>query len=144
VSVAREAVDVLDAAVAIDAPEPSPMLYGDRPALVRVLVNLLENAIRHGRGTVRLRVLEEGGDVLLAVEDDGPGIAASDLGHVFEPHFRADRARNSATGGAGLGLAIVERLTTAHGGSVRAENRREGGARFVVRLPAGAARHGSG
>jgi signal transduction histidine kinase len=143
-SLARDAANVLDAPVVIEAPDASPALYGDRAALVRVLVNLLENAVRHARGTVRLRVLADGDDVLLAVEDDGPGIAAADLRHVFEPHFRADRARNSATGGAGLGLAIVERLTTAHGGTVHVENRPDGGARFVVRLPALAARQGSG
>ena len=59
----------------------------------------------------------------------------SDLPQLFEPLFRADRTRNSATGGAGLGLAIVQRLTAAHGGSVHAENRPGGGACFVVRYP---------
>jgi signal transduction histidine kinase len=73
--------------------------------------------------------------VLFEVLDDGPGIAPDDLPHLFEPLFRADRTRNSATGGAGLGLAIVKRLTAAHGGEVQAENRPEGGARFVVRYP---------
>jgi signal transduction histidine kinase len=73
------------------------------------------------------------------VEDDGSGIAEADLPQLFDPLFRADRTRNSATGGAGLGLAIVQRLTHAHGGEVRAENRREGGARFVVRIPAATA-----
>ena len=77
----------------------------------------------------------EGDEVLFEVLDDGPGIAPDDLPQLFEPLFRADRTRNSATGGAGLGLAIVQRLTAAHGGSVHAENRPERGARFVVRLP---------
>ena len=111
-------------------------MAGDRAALLRVLVNLLDNAVRHADDTVVLRVAADGGDVLFVVEDDGPGIADEDLPLLFDPLFRADRTRNSATGGTGLGLAIVQRLTLAHGGSVCAENRREGGARFVVRVPA--------
>jgi signal transduction histidine kinase len=82
--------------------------------------------------------------VVFEVLDDGPGIAPGDLPQLFEPLFRADRTRNSATGGAGLGLAIVQRLTAAHGGSVHAENRPEGGALFVVRLPRRGAERTSG
>jgi signal transduction histidine kinase len=100
-----------------------------------VLVNLLDNAVRHARSEVELRVRAEGEEVLFEVLDDGPGIAPDDLPQLFEPLFRADRTRNSATGGAGLGLAIVQRLTVAHGGDVQAENRPGGGARFVVRYP---------
>ena len=135
-ALAREAADMVAPRIAVDLPPAPPMLRGDHAALLRVLVNLLDNAVRHARSAVRLRVLEDGDDVLFAVEDDGPGIAAVDLPQLFDPLFRADPTRNSATGGAGLGLAIVQRLTTAHGGSVHAENRVDGGARFVVRLPA--------
>ncbi len=110
---ARSAADTVDARIVV---EVSPML--------RVLVNLLDNAMRHAASTVRLRVAASGEDVVFVVEDDGPGIAEADLPQLFDPLFRADRTRNSATGGAGLGLAIVERLTHAHGGEVRAENRR--------------------
>jgi signal transduction histidine kinase len=110
-------------------------LEGDRAALLRVLVNLLDNAVRHARSRVELRVQAEGDEVLFEVLDDGPGIAPADLPQLFEPLFRADRTRNSATGGAGLGLAIVQRLTAAHGGSVHAENRADAGARFVARYP---------
>ena len=104
-----------------------------------MLVNLLDNAVRHADAEVELRVAAEGDDVLFEVLDDGPGIADADLPQLFEPLFRADRTRNSATGGAGLGLAIVQRLTAAHGGTVRAENRPGRGARFLVRLPRRAA-----
>jgi signal transduction histidine kinase len=93
-----------------------------------VLVNLLDNAVRHARSEVELRVRAEGEEVLFEVLDDGPGIASDDLPQLFEPLFRADRTRNSSTGGAGLGLAIVQRLTAAHGGDVQAENRPEDGA----------------
>jgi signal transduction histidine kinase len=109
--------------------------------LLRVLVNLLDNAARHARSRVELRVSAGGEEVRFEIIDDGPGIDPVDLPQLFEPLFRADRTRNSATGGAGLGLAIVKRLTTAHGGSVQAENRAEGGACFTVRYPqAGAVR----
>jgi signal transduction histidine kinase len=95
--------------------------------------------VRHADSEVELRVGTEGDAVLFEVLDDGPGIARDDLPQLFDPLFRADRTRNSATGGAGLGLAIVQRLTAAHGGTVHAENRLEGGARFVVRVPRRAA-----
>jgi signal transduction histidine kinase len=69
------------------------------------------------------------------VADDGPGFAPEDLPHVFEPLFRGDRARATATGGAGLGLAIARRLVRAHGGEVDAVNGAAGGARVTVTLP---------
>ena len=135
VALAHEAADTVDPRIAVAAPTTPIALDGDHAALLRVLVNLLDNAVRHADVEVELRVRAEGGDVLFEVLDDGPGIAPDDLPQLFEPLFRADRTRNSATGGAGLGLAIVQRLTSAHGGSVVAGNRPEGGARFVVRLP---------
>ena len=135
VALAQEAADTVDPGIVVVAPATPPALDGDHGALLRVLVNLLDNAVRHADAEVELRVAAEGDDVLFEVLDDGPGIADHDLPQLFEPLFRADRTRNSATGGAGLGLAIVQRLTAAHGGSVQAENRPERGARFVVRLP---------
>jgi signal transduction histidine kinase len=134
-ALAHEAADTVDPRIRVVAGEGAIALDGDHPALLRVLVNLLDNAVRHARSEVALRVRAEGGDVLFEVKDDGQGIAPDDLPQLFEPLFRADRTRNSATGGAGLGLAIVQRLTAAHGGSVHAENRPEGGALFVVRVP---------
>jgi signal transduction histidine kinase len=135
VALAHEAADTVDPRIRVVVGEAEIALEGDHAALLRVLVNLLDNAVRHARAEVELRVSAEGDDVLFEVQDDGSGIAPDDLPQLFEPLFRADRTRNSATGGAGLGLAIVQRLTAAHGGSVGAENRPEGGARFVVRIP---------
>jgi signal transduction histidine kinase len=135
VALAHEAADMVDPRVAVVAAATPVALDGDRSSLLRVLVNLLDNAVRHARSEVELRVRAVGDEVLFEVSDDGPGIAPEDLPHLFEPLFRADRTRNSATGGAGLGLAIVERLTAAHGGHVHAENRPGEGARFVVRYP---------
>jgi signal transduction histidine kinase len=135
VALAHEAADTVDPGIRVVAGDGVIALNGDHPALLRVLVNLLDNAVRHARSDVELRVRKDGDDVRFEVRDDGPGIAPGDLPQLFEPLFRADRTRNSATGGAGLGLAIVQRLTAAHGGSVDAENTPAGGALFVVRIP---------
>jgi signal transduction histidine kinase len=109
---------------------------GDADALLRVLTNLLDNAIHHGRGRVVLAAQRSNGAVEVQVVDDGPGFAPDDLAHVFEPLFRSDRARATATGGTGLGLAIARRLARAHGGDVHADNGPGGGGRATVRLPA--------
>jgi signal transduction histidine kinase len=112
------------------------VVRGDADALLRVLTNLLDNAIRHGRGQVVLGARRVNGDVRVEVADDGPGFAPDDLPHVFEPLFRSDQARATATGGSGLGLAIARRLARAHGGDVEAANDPGGGARTTVVLPA--------
>ena len=112
------------------------IVRGDADALLRVLTNLLDNAIHHGRGRVVLAAHRNNGAVEVEVVDDGPGFAPDDLAHVFEPLFRSDRARASATGGTGLGLAIARRLARAPGGDVDADNDPGGGGRTTVRLPA--------
>ena len=132
---AREAADTVDPEIVVVAPDDAVVLDGDHAVVLRVLVNLLDNAARHARSRVELRVSAGGEEVRFEILDDGPGIDPDDLPQLFEPLFRADRTRNSATGGAGLGLAIVRRLTAAHGGSVEAGNRPEGGACFTVRYP---------
>ncbi|MFZ5818045.1 MAG: sensor histidine kinase [Bacillota bacterium] len=115
-------------------PEPCP-IRADRQMLGRVIDNLLENAIRHTPegGTVTLGWRREGDRARFWVQDTGPGIPPEDLGRVFQPLYRGDRARSTRTGGAGLGLAIARRLVEAHGGSIAVENRT--GARFTVTLP---------
>jgi signal transduction histidine kinase len=109
---------------------------GDADALLRVLTNLLDNALRHARSRVVLAARRAGDRVLVEIADDGPGFASDDLPHVFEPLFRADRSRASATGGTGLGLAIARRLARAHGGDVAVANAPGGGALATMRLPA--------
>lgn len=107
---------------------------GDRDGLRRVIANLAENAARHARGRVALSVVEEGGDVRLTVEDDGPGIAPADRDRVFERFVRLDEARARDAGGSGLGLAIVAELVAAHGGTVVIGHSPLGGTRVDVRL----------
>jgi two-component system sensor kinase ParS len=110
------------------------VVHADRTSLLRILVNILDNAIRHAHRRVEIAVSEDGPDLRFVVSDDGPGIDPDDLPHIFEPLFRADRTRNSATGGAGLGLAIVDRLAAAQGATVSADTAPSGGARFTVRF----------
>lgn len=110
----------------------------DPDKIERVLLNLLSNALRHTPhdGAVAVRV--EGGSpsVRVAVEDTGEGLPPGAEERAFESFWRADASRSSATGGAGLGLAIARGLVEAHGGRIWTEPRPGGGARFVFTLPA--------
>jgi signal transduction histidine kinase len=120
---------------------------GDRAQLERLVGNLLDNAVRHARDTVTIALTEETGDgsdstAVLVVADDGPGIAPEDRERVFERFTRLDDARAAADGGAGLGLAIARDIAERHGGRLRLEGDRSGGARFVLTLPVARARDG--
>jgi signal transduction histidine kinase len=97
--------------------------------------NLLDNARRHGREPVELRVQRSGGMLELHVLDSGDGFPGEYLPHAFERFSQADPAR--ASGGSGLGLAIVEAIAAAHGGEAHARNRPEGGADVWIAFPAG-------
>jgi two-component system OmpR family sensor kinase len=114
-----------------------PVLRADPQRLEQILGNLVDNALRHtpSGGTIRLNAKSEGGKMVIAVEDSGPGIPADQLDRIFERFYRLDPSRARSEGGTGLGLAIARKLAEAHGGSLRAENRSEGGARFTLRLP---------
>ncbi len=116
---------------------PLPPVAADPDRLAQLLANLLENAITFARTTVTvgLRDFAESGACVITVDDDGPGIAPSDLDRVFERFYRGDRGPNRPMG-SGLGLAIVAELAVAMGGSVRAESPLTdgGGSRFVVTL----------
>jgi signal transduction histidine kinase len=110
-------------------------LEGDPIALRRMVVNLVDNALKYGeRARLRLRVT--GDRCVLEVDDDGPGIPDGLQERVFEPFFRAEASRNRDTGGIGLGLAAVRAIVLDHGGEVSVGNRKEGGLRAAVTLPA--------
>jgi len=111
-------------------------VLGDERRLSEVLRNLLANAIRHtASGTVSANLSETDGHLRVAVTDTGEGIPAADLPYIFERFYRADGARASATGGAGLGLAIARRIVEDHGGKVFAESPPDGGATVGFTLP---------
>jgi len=109
----------------------------DEDLMRQVLANLIDNALRHGprHGTIRVSAAGFAGRVVLRVEDNGPGFPDDFLPRAFERFSRADAARGSADGGAGLGLAIVDLIVRAHGGRVQAGNRPEGGAVVTAEIP---------
>ena len=111
--------------------------YGalDMRLMERVLDNLLNNALRYCQHQVSVSLELEGSNATLVVEDDGPGIAPEERQRVFEPFVRLDPSRDRATGGCGLGLAIVHSIAQASGGSVTCEASDSGGARFCFRWP---------
>ena len=111
-------------------------ITADPAKLHDVLRNLVENAVHYSpdTATIRLEARRENGAVRISVSDSGPGIPPDDLSRVFERFYRVDKSR-SRPGGTGLGLAIVKHLVELHGGQASAENRPEGGARFVITLP---------
>ena len=116
------------------------IVTGDRLRLEQALGNLVDNALRHGSGTVRLEAGERRNGVLeLRVSDDGTGFPPEFVPHAFERFSRSDVAR--AGGGVGLGLAIVDAIARAHGGTTSAANPPAGGALVIVRLPAAATVH---
>jgi signal transduction histidine kinase len=112
-------------------------LVAIRPGGVeRIVGNLIDNALRHARSCVIVRVEIVAAEVVLTCEDDGDGIPADEIELLFEPFWRGV----AGPGGSGLGLAIARELAAACGGSIAAENRASGGAALVVRLPRSDAR----
>ncbi len=108
---------------------------GDAIALRRLFANLIDNALRYG--TSAAVTLEQGGaEIIVTIDDDGPGIPQLERSAVFEPFYRIEPSRSRETGGAGLGLAIARAIVEAHGGRISADDAPQGGARIRVVLPA--------
>ncbi len=115
----------------------TPEVIGDESRLRQVLGNLVANALQHTPESagVTVRVGTRAEDAVVEVVDEGPGMTAEDSRRVFERFYRADASRTRASGGAGLGLSIVDSLVFAHGGSVSVASVPGQGSRFEVRLP---------
>jgi len=114
-----------------------PIVFPCEPAMIKRMVrNLLVNAQLHGQsGAIRAELLREGAQVLLAVEDDGPGVPESERERIFAPFYRAPGPRPPGDTGLGLGLALVRQVARYHGGDVAYVARQPSGSRFEVRLP---------
>ncbi|MBI3430972.1 MAG: two-component system sensor histidine kinase KdbD [Hydrogenophilales bacterium] len=123
--------------VHVDLPADLPLLEFDSVLMERVFCNLLENAAKYTPAGSRIEIgaRNEGDTVAIIVADDGPGLPPGREESLFEKFTRGQD--ESAVTGVGLGLAIVRAIVQAHKGTVRAENRPEGGARFVITLPTG-------
>jgi two-component system OmpR family sensor kinase len=116
----------------VDA-SPEWVISGDRLRLEQALGNLVDNALRHGAGTIRIAATSGDGSFELTVSDEGAGFSTEFLPHAFERFSRAEVARSA--GGAGLGLAIAEAIARAHGGSAAATNNPDGPA-ITLSIPA--------
>lgn len=115
-----------------------PAVEGDPVLLRRALDNLLDNARKYSppAAPIRVRAARSGDGVAIEVIDRGDGIAAEDLERLFTPFFRADRSRDRATGGVGLGLALSRRIVRAHGGDLAARSAPGEGTTLTLTLPA--------
>lgn len=127
------------ASLETDLPARARPVRADPEALSQAVQNLLSNAVKFGgrrpQVSIHLDGDEKAREVRIAVSDRGPGIAADDLPHVFEPFFRAAAARAAKLPGSGLGLSLVERIVTAHDGRVDVESRAGQRTTFTIRLP---------
>ena len=128
----RRRAEAAGRTIAVEAPGEL-VVAADAVRLEQALGNLVENALRHGRGAIRLAAREREDGVELHVLDDGDGFPPAFLGRAFERFTRAEEARTE--GGAGLGLAIAQVIAEAHGGSAHASGRSGGGADVWLTLP---------
>ncbi len=109
-----------------------------RPVMTtRAIRNLIDNAVKYGGGA-RVRVFRDGGEAVVQVEDEGPGIAEEHLERVMDGFQRLEGSRNRETGGTGIGLTIARSIVREQGGDIRLENRSARGLKASLRLPAGA------
>jgi K+-sensing histidine kinase KdpD len=102
----------------------------------RAISNLVDNAVKYG-GMAAVTLASEADRVVILVEDEGPGIPRSEREKVFEPFYRIDSARDSSTGGVGLGLSVMRSIVWEHGGDVTLGNRKGGGLSVRMELPSG-------
>jgi signal transduction histidine kinase len=119
-----------------DIPVEPVVALGDAGALRRLLLILVDNAVRYTpQGEVAVQLLTANGNPQVRVSDTGIGIPEADLPRVFERFYRSDKSRSRDFGGAGLGLSIARRIAEAHHGSIEARSTQSRGSTFVITLP---------
>jgi two-component system sensor histidine kinase BaeS len=113
----------------LDVPDALPAVVADRERLAQVLGNLLSNGLRYvpRGGRIVVRAAVQGAEVVVSVADNGPGVQADEIEHLFERFWRSDPARQRATGGSGLGLAVAQHIIKGHSGRIWAEQTPGGG-----------------
>ena len=116
---------------------PGLRLTGDPDHLIRLFLNILDNALKYtpAGGTVTVRAVEEGITVCVTVRDTGPGIAPQHLPHLFERFYRVEADRSRETGGTGLGLAVAAEIARGHGGTLEVQSAVGQGTTCLLRLP---------
>jgi signal transduction histidine kinase len=122
---------------------PDGPIPGDRDRLQRVLINLLDNALKYTpeSGVVEINTAVVNGAIEISVRDHGPGIQEPDIHKIFDKFYRARDGISEKTHGSGLGLTIARGIVEAHGGRIWAESQFGEGATFRFVLPAGRAKH---
>jgi len=138
-SVLQEFTEIFEAGgirVETDLPSRLP-IQADREKIRRVLINILDNAIKYNRpdGEIVLRAGEEGGMIFLEVQNTGIGVPAAERDKIFEQFYRVEKSRSTAHGGSGLGLSIVKRIIELHGGTVSLDSSFGEWARVRIMLP---------
>src|SRR5215469_7544451 len=130
-------LQIIDSHNGSGAAEALPLVLADREAIHQVFSNLIDNAMKYGRGGGRVelgaRAAQRG--IEFYVRDFGAGISSEHLPRLFERFYRVNKARSRESGGTGLGLAIAKHIMRAHGGSIRAESELNHGSTFVFTLP---------
>ena len=113
------------------------LLYADQEKIRRVLINLMDNAVRYNQpgGEIACRIDQQPGQLRLAMTNTGPGIAPEDQARIFEQFFRCERSRSSEHGGAGLGLTIAQRIVELHGGRITVASEPGSRTRVEITLP---------
>jgi signal transduction histidine kinase len=126
-------------AVGIELTGVSIQVPGDRSKLQRLLLNLLDNAVKFAPpgSRVRVHLRREGEQGVFTMTDSGPGMDETELQRIFDRFYRVDSARTRQDGGTGLGLAIAKQIVLAHGGTIRADSSLGAGTVITVRIPAG-------
>jgi signal transduction histidine kinase len=114
-------------------PAPEVEIQGDGEDLTRLLVNLITNARTHGRSPIEIEAEETAAEVAINVSDRGPGIPTGEEERIFDRFYQLDQSRRA--GGSGLGLAIARGIAQQLGGTLVADNRPGGGARFTLTVP---------
>ena len=125
-----------ETSISVECDLPMLEVEAEERYLHRVLQNLVTNALRYAGSSIVMRIESGDSQVVIHVDDNGPGIPEHERERVFKPFARLDKSRHRASGGYGLGLSIVKRIVDWHGGEIRVEESPEGGARFTVTLPA--------